>query len=112
MRAGFGRQVRNYALTVACGDVPSELRPYLYGGRLVATSKPGRTEHRPLGGCTAWRRVAAGFLCLATRRAAGERFAPLQLGVAVRHGPEIFALACVADTFGLGCGEARFPECL
>ena len=93
-RAGFASAVRDYALLYALGELPDELRPYAYGGRLVAPSKPGATdEHLPLGAGVAWRRVAAGFLCAAHRAEFGSAMGPLQLGVGVLRGPEILALA-------------------
>ena len=60
----------------------------------MAPSKPGATdEHRPLGARVAWRSVAAGFMCAAHREAFGTAMGPLQVGVGVRRGPEIIALA-------------------
>ena len=93
MAAGYAQVTRDYVLLFALGDVPSEMRPYAYGGRLVAPSKPGNDGHRPLGAGTAWRRVAAGFLCQMHRRAFADTLGPVQLGVGVPRGPEIFALA-------------------
>ena len=74
---------------VTCGTDPM----YAYGGRLVAPPKPGGVGHRPLGAGTALRRIAAGFLCLSMRSGFGAQLGPLQLGVGVRHGPELVALA-------------------
>jgi hypothetical protein len=91
--AGYAQVVRDYVLLFALGDVPSEMKPYAYGGRLVAPSKPGNDGHRPLGAGTTWRRIAAGFLAQAHRNAFGDTLGPLQLGVGVSHGPAIFALA-------------------
>ena len=92
-RHGLGADLRDFTQLVALGDVPPEARPYIYGGRLVAPPKPGGGAHRPLGAGCVWRRVAAGFMASRGGRGFGERLAPLQLGVGVQHGPEIFASA-------------------
>ena len=77
------------------GQVPAEARPFVYCGRLVAPPKPGSggSAHRPLGAGVAWRRVAAGYMATALGGDFGERLGPLQLGVGVSRGPEIFAAA-------------------
>ena len=90
-RAGYAGAVRDLVLMYALGDIPDEARPYGYGGRLVAPSKPGGTDHRPLGAGVTWRRLAAGFFCERLSGDFGAEFGPLQLGVGVRHGTEIFA---------------------
>ena len=59
--------VTSSCVSPCLGDVPDEYRPYAYGGRLVAPTKPGGDGHRPLGAGTAWRRVAAGFFCAQMR---------------------------------------------
>ena len=92
-RHGLGADLRDFILLVALGDVPAEARPYLYGGRLVAPPKPGGGSYRPLGAGVVWRRVAAGFMASCRARSFGERLAPLQLGVGVPRGPEVFAAA-------------------
>lgn len=89
--------MRDYTLLFALGELPDEMRPYAYGGRLVAPSKPDAPS---LGAGVAWRRIAAGYLCQAYRdnfgmllQAYRDNFGPLQLGVGVKRGPEIIALA-------------------
>jgi hypothetical protein len=89
-RAGLTPELRDLVMDVALGDVPLEARPFVYGARLVAPGK-GDGTHRPLGAGTTWRRLAAGHLCRQMRDRFAERFGPLQLGVAVKDGPEIFA---------------------
>ena len=91
--AGYAGAVRDFTLGYALGDVPDEERPYAYGGRLVAPTKPGGDGHRPLGAGGAFRRAAAGFLAVQHARAFGATLGPVQLGVGLSRGPQIFALA-------------------
>ena len=92
-KAGYALQIMNYIKLIAVGDLPDEMRPFAYGGALVAPSKPGSdTEHRPLGAGVVWRRIAAGYLAKQYKETFAEMFGPIQLGVGVSRGPDILAL--------------------
>jgi hypothetical protein len=92
-KAGYTLQIMNYIKLIAVGDLPDEMRPFAYGGALVAPSKPGSdTEHRPLGAGVVWRRITAGYLAKQYKETFAEKFGPLQLGVGISRGPDILAL--------------------
>ena len=62
VRGGCGASLGAFVEAVAAGEVPAEARPFIYGGRLVAPSKPDGGGHRPLGAGVVWRRIAAGYI--------------------------------------------------
>ena len=93
VRSGQAHRLRDLVALVAIGGVPAEARPYVYGARLVAPTKPDGAAHRPISAGTVWRRVAAGFLGRCEAPAARARFGSAQLALA-KHGAEVFA-ACI-----------------
>ena len=94
VRARGAAALRDFVRCLALGDVPDADRPYVYGARLVAPSKPDDPDaHRPIGAGLAARRLSSGFLAHQLRHKFGERLAPHQLGVGVPRGPGAVAAA-------------------
>ena len=74
------------------GNVPSSVRPFLYGGSITALNKKGGGVRPIAVGCT-WRRLAAKVCCRSVSERAARLLSPKQLGFGVKGGAEAAAHA-------------------
>ena len=74
--------------TLAKGDAPLSLAPFLAGATLTALPKKD-DDVRPVAVGEVWRRLTAKSLCQAYKEQASSYFFPLQIGVAQSLGTEV-----------------------
>ena len=79
-----------FAINVAKGRIPPGARPYLFGGRMLCPSKDDG-GHRPIGAGACFRRMVVGFAVRTQSQQVCNSLEPVQLGVCVQKGTEIFA---------------------
>lgn len=80
-RGGGLSSVTKWVTRVISGQVVDDCKPFLYGGRLVPLSKPGKKKPRPVVVGNAWQRAGAGALGVRYRTRVADLCSGVQFGM-------------------------------